>query len=99
MVQIYFQNNEALKKIYIHTIRLEILSNILRDLTSLNNYINDELIRRLGIANANYIKLFKQIINIVKKIYKSGHKPTYKTSKIKKKKLKNKFKKKKSKSS
>jgi hypothetical protein len=56
-----------------------------RDLTSLDNYINDELIRRLGVANANYAKLSKQI-NAVKKLHKSGHKPTHKTSKTKKKK-------------
>ncbi len=70
---------------------------VLKDLTSLDNYINNELIRRLGIINANYAKLFKQI-NAVKKLYKSGRKPTHKTSKTKKKKSKNKSKKKKSKS-
>ncbi|PKK57100.1 hypothetical protein RhiirC2_798658 [Rhizophagus irregularis] len=32
-----------------------------RDLTSLDNYINGELIKRLGVANANYAKLSKQI--------------------------------------
>ncbi|CAB5102909.1 unnamed protein product [Rhizophagus irregularis] len=68
-----------------------------RDLTSLDNYINDELIRRLGVANANYAKLSKQI-NVIKKLHKSGRKPTRKTSKTKKKKSKNKSKKKKSKS-
>ena len=56
-----------------------------RDLTSLDNYINDELIRRLGVANANYAKLSKQMVNVVKKINKSGRKPTRKTSKTKKK--------------
>ena len=67
----------------------------LRDLTFLDNYINDELIRRLGVANANYAKLSKQMVNVVKKINKSGRKPTCKTSKTKKKKSKNKSKKKK----
>src|SRR6266496_4652889 len=80
---------------YIHTICLGIPPNAPRDLTSLDNYINDELIRRLGVANANYAKLSKQMVNVVKKLYKSGHKPTRKTSKIKKKKSKNKSKKKK----
>ena len=61
----------------------------------MDNYINDELIRRLGVTNANYAKLSKQMINVVKKINKSGCKPTCKTSKTKKKKLKNKSKKKK----
>ena len=65
-----------------------------RDLTSLDNYINDKLIRRLGVANANYVKLSKQMVNVVKKINKSGCKPTRKTFKIKKKKSKNKSKKK-----
>ncbi|CAB4393911.1 unnamed protein product [Rhizophagus irregularis] len=65
-----------------------------RDLTSLDNYINDELIRRLDVANANYAKLSKQI-NAVKKLHKSGRKSTRKSSKTKKKKSKNKSKKKK----
>ena len=82
---------------YIRAIRLEMPPNAPRDLTSLDNYINDELIRRLGVANTNYAKLSKQI-NAVKKLHKSGRKSTCKTSKTKKKKLKNKFKKKKSKS-
>jgi hypothetical protein len=48
----------------------------------------------LGVANANYAKLSKQI-NAVKKLHKSGHKSTCKSFKTKKKKLKNKSKKKK----
>ena len=42
-----------------------------KDLTSLDNYINDELIRRLGVANTNYTKLFKkysQMVNVIKKL-------------------------------
>ncbi len=61
---------------------LEMPPNILRDLTFLDNYINDKLIRRLDIVNANYAKLSKQI-NVVKKLYKSGRKPTRKTFKMK----------------
>jgi len=76
---------------YIHAVHLGMPSDAPRDLTSLDNYINDELIRRLDIINANYAKLFKQI-NAVKKLYKNSHKPTYKTSKTKKKKSKNKSK-------
>ncbi|UZO14848.1 uncharacterized protein OCT59_006292 [Rhizophagus irregularis] len=96
-VQVHSQNNEALEKMYIRAVRLGMPPDALRDLTSLDNYINDELIRRLGVANANYAKLSKQI-NVVKKLHKSGRKPTRKTSKTKKKKSKNKSKKKKSKS-
>ena len=55
------QNNEALEKIYIRVVRLGMPPDAPRDLTSLDNYINDELIRRLGVANANYAKLSKQI--------------------------------------
>src|SRR6266542_2319157 len=94
-VQVHPKNNKALEKMYIRAVRLEMPPDAPRDLTSLDNYINDKLIRRLGVANANYAKLSKQIVNVVKKINKSGHKPTRKTSKIKKKKLKNKSKKKK----
>ena len=96
-VQVHPQNNEALEKMYIRAVRLGMPPDAPRDLTSLDNYINDELIRRLGVANANYAKLSKQI-NAVKKLHKSGRKPTRKTSKTKKKKSKNKSKKKKSKS-
>ena len=95
--QVYPQSDETLEKMYIRAVRLGMPPDAPRDLTSLDNYINDELIRRLGLANANYAKLSKQI-NAVKKLHKSGRKPTYKTSKTKKKKLKNKSKKKKSKS-
>jgi len=93
--QVYFQNNEALEKMYIRAIRLGMPPDTPRDLTFLDNYINDELIRRLDVANVNYAKLSKQMVNIVKKINKSSHKPTRKTSKTKKKKSKNKSKKKK----
>ncbi|RIA79361.1 hypothetical protein C1645_840869 [Glomus cerebriforme] len=79
---------------YIRAVRLGMPPDVPRDLTSLDNYINDELIRRLGVANANYAKLSKQI-NSVKKSHKSAHKSARKT---KKKKSKNKSKKKKSKS-
>ncbi|PKC52483.1 hypothetical protein RhiirA1_515180, partial [Rhizophagus irregularis] len=95
--QVHPQNNEALEKMYIRAVRLGMSPDAPRDLTSLDNYINDELIRRLGVANANYAKLSKQI-NVVKKLHKSGRKPARKTSKTKKKKSKNKSKKKKSKS-
>src|SRR3954452_6579018 len=81
--QVHSQNNEALEKMYIRAIRLGMPPDAPRDLTSLDNYINDELIRRLGVANANYAK---QMVNVVKKINKSGRKPTRKTSKTKKKK-------------
>ena len=97
LTQVHSQNNEALEKMYIHAICLGMLPDTPRDLTSLDNYINDELIRRLGVANTNYAKFFKQI-NEVKKLHKSGRKSTHKTSKTKKKKSKNKSKKKKSKS-
>ena len=97
LVQVHPKNNETLEKLYIRAVRLGMPPDAPRDLTSLDNYINDELIRRLSLANANYAKLSKQI-NAVKKLYKSDRKPTCKTSKTKKKKLKNKFKKKKSKS-
>src|SRR6266498_3516210 len=80
---------------YIHVIHLGMPPDASRDLISLDNYINDELIRRLGVTNANYAKLSKQMVNVIKKINKSGCKPTRKTSKIKKKKSKNKSKKKK----
>ena len=80
---------------YIYAVRLGMPPDAPKDLTSLNNYINDELIRRLGITNANYAKLSKQMVNVIKKINKSDRKPTRKTSKTKKKKLKNKSKKKK----
>ena len=90
----YSQNNEALEKIYIRAVRLEMPPNVPRDLTFLDNYINDELIRRLDVANTNYAKLSKQI-NAVKKLHKSGCKSIRKTFKTKKKKLKNKSKKKK----
>src|SRR5256885_8779231 len=95
LTQVHPQNNEALEKMYIRAIRLGMPPDAPRDLTSLDNYINDELIRRLGVANANYAKLSKQMVNVVKKINKSGRKPTRKTSKTKKKKSKNKSKKKK----
>ncbi len=35
------------------------LSDALRDLTSLNNYINNKLIRKLDVTNVNYAKLSK----------------------------------------
>ena len=55
---------------YISAIRLGMPPDAPRDLTSLDNYINDELIRRLGV-NANYAKLSKQMVNMVKKMIKS----------------------------
>jgi hypothetical protein len=70
-VQVHPQNNEALEKMYIRALRLGMPPDAPRDLISLDNYINDELIRRLGVNNTNYAKLSKQI-NAVKKLYKSG---------------------------
>src|SRR5436305_1037528 len=96
--QVRLQNDEALKKMYIRAVRLGMPPNAPRDLTSLDNYINDELIKRLGTNDANYAKLSKLMVNIVKKLNKSGRKSTCKTFKTKKKKSKNKSKKKKSKS-
>ena len=94
--QVHPQNNEALEKMYIRAIRLGMPPDAPRDLTSLDNYINDELISRLGVANANnanYAKLSKQMVNVVKKLHKSSRKSTCKTFKTKKKKSKNKSKK------
>ena len=96
--QVRLQNDEALEKMYIRAVRLGMPPNAPRDLTSLDNYINDELIKRLGTNDANYAKLSKLMVNIVKKLNKSGRKSTRKTFKTKKKKSKNKSKKKKSKS-
>ena len=56
---------------YIRTVRLKMPVDASKDLTSLNNYINDELIRRLDVTNTNYAKLFKkysQMVNVVKKL-------------------------------
>ena len=53
------QNNEALEKMYIRAVCLKMPPDAPRDLTSLDNYINDELIRRLDITNTNYVKLSK----------------------------------------
>src|SRR5436305_56191 len=70
-IQTQPQNNDALEKIYIRAVRLEMSVDAPKDLTSLDNYINDKLIRRLGVANTNYTKLFKkysQMVNVVKKL-------------------------------
>ena len=72
LAQVYPQNNEALEKMYICAICLGMPPDVSRDLTSLDNYINDELIKRLGTNDANYAKLPKQMVNIVKKLNKSG---------------------------
>ncbi|RIA84136.1 hypothetical protein C1645_832721 [Glomus cerebriforme] len=72
-IQAQSQNNDALEKMYIRAVRLEMPVDAPKDLTSLDNYINDELIRRLGIANTNYTKLSKkysQMVNVVKKLAK-----------------------------
>src|SRR2546423_2462910 len=95
--QVCLQNDEALEKMYIRAVRLGMPPNAPRDLTSLDNYINDKLIKRLGTNDANNAKLSKLMVNIVKKLNKSGRKSTRKTFKTKKKKSKNKSKKKKSK--
>ena len=46
-VQVHPQNNEALEKMYIRAVRLGMPPDTPRDLTSLDNYINDELMRRM----------------------------------------------------
>ncbi len=54
---------------YIHAVHLGILVDASKELTSLDNYINDELIKRLNIFNTNYVKLSKkytQIVNVIK---------------------------------
>src|SRR2546423_13483358 len=84
LAQVHLQNNEALEKMYIRAVRLGMPPDAPRELTSLDNYINDELIRRLGVTNANYAKLFKQMVNVVKKINKSDCKPTRKLLKQRK---------------
>uniref|UniRef100_U9UK56 CCHC-type domain-containing protein n=1 Tax=Rhizophagus irregularis (strain DAOM 181602 / DAOM 197198 / MUCL 43194) TaxID=747089 RepID=U9UK56_RHIID len=69
--QVRLQNDEALEKMYIRAVRLGMPPNAPRDLTSLDNYINDELIKRLGTNDANYAKLSKkysQMVNVVKKL-------------------------------
>ena len=87
---------------YIRAVRLGMLVDAPKDLTSLDNYINDKLIRRLGVANTNYTKLSKkysQMVNVVKKLAqhkcskcgKAGHNsrkcPRKKKSKSKKSKV------------
>ena len=70
-IQAQPQNNDALEKMYIRAVRLGMPVDAPKDLTSLDNYINDELIRRLGVANTNYTKLSKkysQMINVIKKL-------------------------------
>ncbi|PKC54702.1 hypothetical protein RhiirA1_476820, partial [Rhizophagus irregularis] len=72
-IQAQPQNNDALEKMYIRAVRLGMPVDAPKDLTSLDNYINDELIRRLGVNNTNYTKLSKkysQMVNVVKKLAK-----------------------------
>ncbi len=72
-IQTQLQNNDALKKMYICAVQLGMPVDAPKDLTFLDNYINDELIRRLDVANTNYIKLFKkysQMVNVIKKLVK-----------------------------
>ncbi|PKC65979.1 hypothetical protein RhiirA1_460328 [Rhizophagus irregularis] len=69
--QVRLQNDEALEKMYIRAVRLGMPPDAPRDLTSLDNYINDKLIKRLGTNDANYAKLSKkysQMVNVVKKL-------------------------------
>src|SRR6266496_322628 len=71
LIQTQPQNNDALEKMYIRAVRLGMSVDAPKDLTSLDNYINDKLIRRLGVANTNYTKLSKkysQMVNVVKKL-------------------------------
>jgi len=70
-IQTHSQNNDTLEKMYIRAVRLGMPPDAPKDLMSLDNYINDELIKRLGIANTNYTKLSKkysQMVNVVKKL-------------------------------
>ena len=56
---------------YICAVRLGMPPDAPKDLMSLDNYINDELIRRLGVTNTNYTKLSKkysQMVNVIKKL-------------------------------
>ncbi|RIA80075.1 hypothetical protein C1645_745500 [Glomus cerebriforme] len=97
--RVYPQNNEALEKMYIRAVRLGMPPDAPRDLTSLDNYINDELIRRLGVAEVNCAKKEPFLDPRVYAVKKSPRrKSSRKSSKTKKKKSKNKSKKKKSKS-
>ena len=71
--QVHLQNNETLEKMYIHAVYLGMPPDALKDLIFLDNYINDELIRRLDVANTNYAKLSKKysiMVNAVKKLSK-----------------------------
>src|SRR4051812_35507670 len=47
LIQAQLQNNDALEKMYIRAVRLGMSVDAPKDLISLDNYINDELIRRL----------------------------------------------------
>src|SRR6266542_1977264 len=70
-IQAQPQHNDALEKMYICAVRLGMPVDVSKDFTFLDNYINDKLIRRLGVANTNYIKLSKkysQMVNVVKKL-------------------------------
>ena len=49
-VQAHSQNNEVLDTMYVLARRLRMPFDAPRDVTSLNNYIDDELIRRLDIV-------------------------------------------------
>ena len=97
--RVYPQNNETLEKMYIRAVRLGMPPDAPRDLTSLDNYINDELIRRLGVAEVNRVKKEPFLDPRIYAVKKSPRrKSSRKSSKTKKKKSKNKSKKKKSKS-
>jgi hypothetical protein len=64
-------HNETLEKMNIRAVRLGMPPDAPKDLTSLDNYINDELIKRLGVSNTNYAKLSKKyskMVNAVKKL-------------------------------
>ncbi len=69
------------------------LFDVSKDFIFLDNYINDELIRRLDVANINYAKFFKkyfQIVNMIKKLaqhkYFNYSKTSYNSHKYPKKK-------------
>ena len=59
-IQIPSQNNEALEKMYIRAVRLGMPADAPKDIISLDNYINDELTRRLGVVEMHLAKLFRE---------------------------------------
>ncbi|GBB92649.1 hypothetical protein RclHR1_02040011 [Rhizophagus clarus] len=56
-VQVHHQNNDALDKMYIRAKRLGLPSGAPKDVTFLDEYINDELIKRLGLIETHLAEL------------------------------------------